>query len=172
MQLQPAAMRTPITPSSTASKARQKSGHLAPPALPRLEAPTTQSDSHPARRPSCDLRPERAPRWPPTPWPACRAHYPGGSRRVHLSVASPSHATFPVTQPGRHPRHHFRGLLRLHSRYGPLARSTAQAALIARLRSTRLPGRTACQLPDQPTTLVDPTSTGATRPRAHWEAGL
>lgn len=27
--------------------------------------------------------------------PTCRAHYPGGSERVHASVASPSHAAFP-----------------------------------------------------------------------------
>ena len=35
-------------------------------------------------------------------------------------------AAFPVTQAGRHPHRYFRGLLRLHSRYGPLARSAAQ----------------------------------------------
>src|SRR5271155_240306 len=31
----------------------------------------------------------------------------------------PVHAAFPVLQAGRHPRLYFRGLLRLHSRYGP-----------------------------------------------------
>jgi hypothetical protein len=36
---------------------------------------------------------------------------------------------FPVMQAGRHPHHHFRGLLRLHSRYGPLDCSTAQGGL-------------------------------------------
>ena len=61
--------------------------------------------------------------------PACRAHYPGGPERVLSSVASPSRAAFPVTQAGRRPRLHFRGLLRLHSRYGPLDRSTAQGGL-------------------------------------------
>ena len=35
--------------------------------------------------------------------PACRAHYPGGPRRVRLSVASPPRAAFPVSQPGRRP---------------------------------------------------------------------
>jgi hypothetical protein len=59
----------------------------------------------------------------------CRAHYPGGSRRVHLSVPSPSRAAFPVTAAGRHPHLRFRDLLRLHSRYGPLDCSTAQGGL-------------------------------------------
>ena len=64
-----------------------------------------------------------------TTFPTCRAQYPGGSERVPMSVASPFHAAFPVSQAGRHPRFHFRGLLRLHSRYGPLDRSTAQGGL-------------------------------------------
>ena len=59
----------------------------------------------------------------------CRAHYPGGSKRVHVSIASPSHAAFPKLWVGRHPHCPFRGLLRLHSRYGPHARSTAQGGL-------------------------------------------
>ena len=49
-----------------------------------------------------------------------------------MSVASPSRAAFPVSQAGRHPRLHFRGLLRLHSNYGPLDRSTAQGGLCHR----------------------------------------
>src|SRR4051794_273116 len=61
--------------------------------------------------------------------PACRAHYPGGPRRVRPSVASPPRAAFPEIQAGRRPRLHFRGLLRLHSRYGPSDRSTARGGL-------------------------------------------
>ena len=61
--------------------------------------------------------------------PACRAHYPGGPQRVRLSVASPPRAAFPVSQPGRRPRLHFRGLLRLHSHYGPSDRSAALGGL-------------------------------------------
>ncbi len=38
----------------------------------------------------------------------------------------PVRAAFPVTQAGRRPYLHFRGLLGLHSRYGPPDRSTAQ----------------------------------------------
>ncbi len=62
-----------------------------------------------------------------------------------MSVASPSRAAFPVSQAGRHPRLHFRGLLRLHSNYGPLDRSTAQGGLCHRAsihpvtRTNRLP---------------------------------
>ena len=62
-----------------------------------------------------------------------------------MSVASPSHAAFPGSQAGRHPRLHFRGLLRLHSNYGPLDRSTAQGGLCHRAsihpvtRTNRLP---------------------------------
>ncbi len=41
----------------------------------------------------------------------------------------PAHSAFPVIQADRHPRLHFRGLLGLHSRYGPLDRSTAQGGL-------------------------------------------
>jgi hypothetical protein len=37
----------------------------------------------------------------------------------------PAHTTFPKWQEGRHPHSHFRGLLRLHSRYGPPDCSTA-----------------------------------------------
>ena len=41
----------------------------------------------------------------------------------------PVHPAFPVVPAGRHPYLHFRGLLRLYSRYGPLDRSTAQGGL-------------------------------------------
>ena len=41
----------------------------------------------------------------------------------------PTRAAFPVTLAGRHPHLHFRGLLRLHSRCGLLARSAAQGDL-------------------------------------------
>jgi hypothetical protein len=48
---------------------------------------------------------------------ACRAHYPGGPEQV-LVGSFPARAAFPVLQAGRHPHRHFRGLLKLHSRYG------------------------------------------------------
>ena len=88
----------------------------------------------PSRRPTTMLRPlpSRRDGSPPITrltLPTCRAHYPGGPERVQLSVASPSHAAFPVIQAGRRPHLHFRGLLRLHSRYGPPDCSTAQGGL-------------------------------------------
>src|SRR5690349_17856179 len=73
--------------------------------------------------------------------PACRAHYPGGPRRVRPSVASPPRAAFPEIQAGRRPRLRFRGLLRLHSRYGPSDRSTARGGL-RHEASARLVART------------------------------
>jgi hypothetical protein len=39
------------------------------------------------------------------------------------------HTAFPAFRPGRHPHYGFRGLLRLHSRYGPLDCSTARSGL-------------------------------------------
>src|SRR5438046_529264 len=41
----------------------------------------------------------------------------------------PAHAAFPKWPEGRHPHWHFRGLLRLHTRYGPSDRSAAQGDL-------------------------------------------
>src|SRR3984893_925519 len=121
-------------PSSSSSKAHQKSGSFPPPALPGLSSTTTLSDSRPNRRPNraveaAALVQDGSPPITRNTLPACRAHYPGGSRRVLLSVASPPHAAFPVIQAGRHPRLHFRGLLRLHSRYGPQDCSTALGGL-------------------------------------------
>ncbi len=120
--------------SSAPSKACQKSGPFPPPALPGLTGRTTLSDSRPARRARHDVGVATSDQngSPPitrTTFPTCRAHYPGGSERVHTSVASPSHAAFPDRRAGRHPRFHCRGLLRLHSRYGPLDRSAAQGDL-------------------------------------------
>jgi len=41
----------------------------------------------------------------------------------------PARAAFPVMQAGRRPPHHFRGLLRVHSRYGPQDCLTAHGGL-------------------------------------------
>ena len=78
----------------------------------------------------------------------------------------PAHTAFPVSQAGRHPHLHFRGLLRLHARYGPLDCSTAQGGLCheAPAQSVARPNRSS--LPEQSTTLrVEPSSTGDTRRR-------
>src|SRR3974390_49473 len=90
------------------------------------------SDSQTGRRP---FRRRLGPRPPTNPEPpsltqitfhACRAQYPGGPDqvlvgwRVARSRAGffPVRAAFPVTGTGRRPQHYFRGLLKLHTRYG------------------------------------------------------
>src|SRR5256885_11450095 len=55
----------------------------------------------------------------------------------------PAHAAFPKWQEGRHPHCHFRGLLRLHSRYGPSDRSAAQRRPLSR-------GSSPCGYPHKP----------------------
>jgi hypothetical protein len=97
--------------------------------------------------------------------PACRAPYPGGSRRVLVSVPSPSRAAFPESQAGRHPRRHLRGLLRLHSRYGPLDRSAAQRRPLSQgFDRAGYPAGPLASYQTKPTTLwVEPSSTGDAR---------
>ena len=124
---------SPITITLPSSKACQKSGPFAPPALPGFDARTTLSDSR--RRPPPEVTLRHLPHLRRVSLVArntmrtCRAHYPGGSKRVHVSIASPFHAAFPKLWAGRHPHCPFRGLLRLHSRYGPRACSTALGGL-------------------------------------------
>ena len=58
-----------------------------------------------------------------TTFPTCRAHYPGGSSGCTCRLLPTLIRAFPKWQEGRHPHCHFRGLRRLHSRYGPPDRS-------------------------------------------------
>lgn len=97
------------------------------------------------------------------PLPSCRAglarypHHPSDVPcplprridRVHMSIASPFTRSFPKFRPGRHPHHHFRGLLRLHSRYGPSDCSTAQGVLCheASTRPVTRPSRSSTTRP-------------------------
>ena len=80
-----------------------------------------------------------------SPVSTCCAHYPGGPLQVRLSAASPDRAAFPELWAGRRPQLPFRGLLRLHSRYGPSIRSAAQgdvcrrASILSVARPHRLP---------------------------------
>lgn len=86
----------------------------------------------------------------------CRAYYPGGSLRVHLSAASPDRAAFPVERPSRRPQLPFRGLFRLHTRCGPSIRSTAKSGL-CRSAQTR--------------PVTQPSLLPATRPTDHCPGG-
>ena len=138
----------PITMPSPSSGAHQKSGPFPPPALPGLSSNMTLSDTRRHRRLSATLRPLPSCQNGPPPitritLPTCRAHYPDGSETGACVDCYPVHAAFPVIQAGRHPYLHFRGLLRLHSRYGPLDCSTAQGGLCheASTRPVTRPGR-------------------------------
>ena len=53
---------------------------------------------------------------------ACRRHYPGEIAGCVARSPSPETLAFPVIQAGRLPHHPFRGLLDVHSNYGPLTR--------------------------------------------------
>ena len=55
----------------------------------------------------------------------------------------PAYAAFPAIRPGRHPHCNFRGVLRLHSRYGPLDCSAAKSDLCheASIRPIARPNR-------------------------------
>ena len=84
--------------------------------------------------PSATLRPLPSPMngSPPitrTTFPTCRAHYPGGSSGCTCRLLPTLIRAFPKWQEGRHPHCHFRGLRRLHSRYGPPDRSATQGDL-------------------------------------------
>jgi hypothetical protein len=98
--------------------------------------------------------------------PTCRAHYPGGSRRVRLSIASP--LTRPSPLFGRVGIRNFTfeacsGFTHVTARW---IAQPPKAAFVTRLRPDQLPDQAARQLPDQSTTLwVDPSPTGDTRRR-------
>src|SRR4051794_18202906 len=128
------------------------------------------SDSRPTRR-LCDVEvasPGRDGSPPITrnTLPTCRAHYPGGSRRVLVSIASP------LTRPSPFLRRvgiriftfeACSGFTRVTARW--IARPP-KAAFVTRLQPSQLPDQTARQLPKQSTTLrVESSSTGATRHR-------
>jgi len=58
-----------------------------------------------------------------------RAHYPGGSSGCAYRLLPTLVGVFPKWQEGRHPHCHYRGLLRLHTCYGPPECSAAQGDL-------------------------------------------
>ncbi len=98
--------------------------------------------------------------------PACRAHYPGGSRRVRLSIASPLTRPSPLFRRVGIRNFTFEacsGFTHVTARW---IAQPPKATFVTRLRPGQLPDQTARQLPDQSTTpWVDPSSTGDTRRR-------
>jgi hypothetical protein len=127
---------SPITFTSPSSKARQKSGPFPPPALPGFNGPMTLSDSRQCRRLQATLRPLPShrtglPRLLEPPFRRAVPTTPADQAGAHVDCF-PARAAFPKWQEGRHPHCHFRGLLRLHSRYGPPNRSAAQRRPLSR----------------------------------------
>src|SRR5215471_17810681 len=124
---------SPITFSSPSSRAHQKSGSFAPLALPSLDAPTALSDSRQGRRRSATLRSLPSPmtglpRLLESPFRRAVPNTPADRAGARVDFF-PTHAAFPIGSVGRHPHCHFRGLLRLYSRYGPPDRSAARGDL-------------------------------------------
>jgi len=93
-----------------------------PPALPGITGTMALSDSRPNQF-TVELlriatpRPGRVSHVAQGTFLACCPHYPGGSVQVDRLQPCPASA-FPEYGAGRHPRLSFRGLLRVHSRYG------------------------------------------------------
>ena len=133
-------------------KRSRRSGSFPPAALPGFIGTTAPSDSHRSRRPKSASRSLPSPRWvcpvSRITFPTCCAHYPGGSNGCSCRLL-PRPRGLPVMQGGRHPRLHFRGLLRLHSRYGPSSCSTAQGGLCheASIQPVAQPNRSSATRP-------------------------
>jgi hypothetical protein len=135
------------------SKACQKSGPFPPPALPGFNSTMAPSDSRLDRRLEDGVEAASpvqngSPPLPASPSRRAMPITPADRMGAYVDYL-PIRAAFPVIQPGRHPRFHFRGLLRLHSRYGPPGCSTAQGGLCheASIRSVTQPNRSSATRP-------------------------
>jgi len=138
---------SPITVTLPSSKAHQKSGSFPPPALPGFNGRMTLSDSRQSRRLSATLRPLPSlttglPRLLASSFQRAVPTTPADRAGAHVDCF-PAHTAFPKWQEGRHPHCHFRGLLRLHTRYGPPDRSAALRRPLSR-------GSNPCSCPHEP----------------------
>jgi hypothetical protein len=138
---------SPITVTLPSSKAHQKSGSFPPPALPGFNGRMTLSDSRQSRRLSATLRPLPSlttglPRLLASSFRRAVPTTPADRAGAHVDCF-PAHTAFPKWQEGRHPHCHFRGLLRLHTRYGPPDRSAALRRPLSR-------GSNPCSCPHEP----------------------
>jgi len=78
---------------------------------------------------------------------ACRAHYPGGPDRYLMIMGLarsraglfPIRSAFPDHPPGRQPHRRFRGLLKLHARYGLQGRSPTKSELFHEVSASPVP---------------------------------
>src|SRR6516225_8977106 len=82
------------------------------------------------------------PRLPEPPFRRAAPTTPADRAGAHVDYF-PADAAFPKWQEGRHPHCHFRGLLRLYSRYGPPDRSAAHRRPLSR-------GSSPCGYPHKP----------------------
>jgi hypothetical protein len=161
---------SPITFTSPSSEACQKSGPFAPPALPSFERSYDPVRLPPWPPPVATLRPLPSPLTglPRLPEPPFRRAVPTtpADRAGARVDCFPAHAAFPKWQEGRHPHCHFRGLLRLHSRYGPPDRSAAQGDLCheATAQPVAQPSRSSASGPID-IIRVRPSLTDGSRPR-------
>ena len=94
----------------------------------------TLSDTRTDRHLTAPLRPQPSPdtglpQLPGPPFQRAVPNTPMGQNGCFCRLLPRSTRAFPVSQAGRRPSLHFRGLLRLHSRYGPLDCSTAHGGL-------------------------------------------
>jgi hypothetical protein len=64
---------------------------------------------------------------------------PRWDRWVLVSFATPATLAFPMAQAGRLPHYTFRGLLNVHSRYGPQTRGVAKRLFPSKALATSLP---------------------------------
>jgi hypothetical protein len=115
-------------------QAHQKSGSFPPPELPDINGHMTLSDSRADRRLTAPLRPQPSPntglpQLPGSPFEHAVPITPMDRNGCVCRLLPHPTRAFPESQAGRHPSLHFRGLLRLHSRYGLLDCSTAQGGL-------------------------------------------
>ena len=120
--------------SSSPLEAHQKSGSFPPPALPGFNSRMTLSDTRTDRHLTASLRPQPSPdtglpQLPGPPFQRAVPNTPMGQNGCFCRLLPRSTRAFPVSQAGRRPSLHFRGLLRLHSRYGLLDCSTAHGGL-------------------------------------------
>jgi hypothetical protein len=151
-------------------QAHQKSGSFPPPALPDINGRMTLSDSRQHRHPAATSRPLPScqagiPQLPDPPFQHAVPIIPMDQSRCTCRLLPHSTRAFPVSQAGRRPSLHFRGLLRLHTRYGLPDCSTAQRRPSSRgFSPAGYPTKPLVSYQVLPTTSwVGPSSTGESR---------
>src|SRR6516164_1525530 len=144
--------------SSSSSEARQKSGPFPPPELPGFNGRMDLSDSRSRRRPSGGVwggnpRVIGSPPITRVALSTCRAHYPGGSQRVHMPASFPVAYSLPRYAGGSASASLLSRPAQASPRYGPLTRSAAQRRPLSQGFSPPIT-RTSCLSATRPTRLL------------------